>query len=119
KQIDDLAKARYLIFPHIYRAFIDAGKSPGHYNITSGYYDATGKQGSGLFLGALTWKGNFQECLNVLGYSPTKPGGHVFETNGNQPAPQYCSVFLGTPEWMYEIVQGLVRSRFASLVSSM
>nr|KAG5696047.1 hypothetical protein BaRGS_017159 [Batillaria attramentaria] len=36
KQIDDLAKARYLIFPHIYRAFIDAGKSPGHYNITSG-----------------------------------------------------------------------------------
>ena len=36
EQIDALTKARYLLFPHIYRAFIDAGRSPSHYNVSSG-----------------------------------------------------------------------------------
>lgn len=36
EQIDALTKARYLLFPHIYRAFIDAGRSPSDYNVSSG-----------------------------------------------------------------------------------
>ena len=34
KQIDSLSKARYLLFPHIYRDFIDAGRNPGSYNVS-------------------------------------------------------------------------------------
>jgi hypothetical protein len=35
-QIDSLTKARYLLFPHIYRAFIDAGRAPKAYNVSEG-----------------------------------------------------------------------------------
>lgn len=124
-QIDAQTKARYLLFPHIYRAFIDAGRTPLIYNVSAGcqkdlsryywalnkqkawawrLYDATGKQGAGLFHGALTWKGNFQECLNTLGYKTTN---NFFTHDPDQPVAQYCSVFLQTPQWLKEAVSNL------------
>ena len=35
EQLDALSRARYLLFPHIYRAFIDAGRSPSRYNVSN------------------------------------------------------------------------------------
>ena len=69
-------------------------------------YDATGKQGAGLFLGALTWKGNFQECLNTLEYQSAT----IFATDEDSRPAQYCSVFLQTPTWLVQSAKSLVRA---------
>ena len=72
-------------------------------------YDATGKQGAGLFMGALTWKGNLGECLNTLEY---RADSSVFSNDVDEPPAQYCSIILLTPRWLLDVFENLVRSFF-------
>ena len=69
-------------------------------------YDATGKQGAGLFMGALTWKGNLHECLDTLQHGAASV---IFSEEDDTPRAQYCSIFLQTPQWLVDAFEALVR----------
>ncbi|XP_059169777.1 uncharacterized protein LOC131951395, partial [Physella acuta] len=120
-EIEKLQSSGYLFFPHIYRAFLDAGRRPLFYNSSEdcsrnletyynafidrkgwawNIYDATGKQGAGLFTGALTWVGNFHQCINSMGYYFSEL------TTGEAPPTQFCAVYIATPQWVVNLLQG-------------
>ncbi|KAH9507905.1 hypothetical protein Btru_053177 [Bulinus truncatus] len=123
-ELEKLEKSGYLLFPHIYRAFILAGKSPWEFTISSkcgdqltsyynglnlrqawawNMYDSTGKQRAGVFTGALTWAGNYHQCLDALGYHNNLKN---FVT-GTKISAQYCSVYISTPSWVKELVDDM------------
>ncbi|XP_055881459.1 uncharacterized protein LOC106079467 isoform X2 [Biomphalaria glabrata] len=124
EELEKLEHSGYLFFPHIYRAFIRAGKSPEDFNISAAcshnlanyykglylkkawawnMYDATGKQRAGILTGALTWAGNYQQCLDSLGYRNNIKEFQV----GSEISAQYCSIYISTPSWVKELVDSL------------
>ncbi|CAL1531217.1 unnamed protein product, partial [Lymnaea stagnalis] len=110
QRIDLQRSANYLLLPHIYRAFIYGGADPQllqtvsevcQNSLTQYYhgleqkeawawkmYDSTGKQNSGIFFGATTWTGNYDECLGIMSNDCT--GKCRYE----RPAPHFCSVHM-------------------------
>ncbi|BFZ22751.1 hypothetical protein BsWGS_25791 [Bradybaena similaris] len=126
ERVDLHMAPNYLLLPHVYRAFINAGASPefmANYSVSSlcqndlqhyynglvnkkawawKMYDSTGKQPAGIFIGTTTWGGNYDECLSV----PACSGRSRAVCNDHTAtAPQYCSVFMTHAPWRPKMIE--------------
>ncbi|XP_035827580.1 uncharacterized protein LOC101856752 [Aplysia californica] len=131
QRVEGHRAADYLLLPHIYRAFINAGSplstmsnvsvsgnclSNLKYYYTAlqrrkawawKMYDATGKQSSGVFLGATTWTGNYEECLDhFINYQRIRGLNQRPEkvTDVGPVTPHYCSVHMTHAPWMPQVI---------------
>ncbi|XP_059171001.1 nose resistant to fluoxetine protein 6-like [Physella acuta] len=69
-------------------------------------YDATGKQSSGIFWGATTWTGNYEECLNIMvDQCKMYQGGAC--SHLSQPAPHFCSIHMKNAPWMPKLISSI------------
>lgn len=69
-------------------------------------YDSTGKQAAGVFVGATTWAGNFEECLNIEATSCMPDRGLCQEQY--EAEPQFCSVHMTHAPWRPKMIAAIV-----------
>lgn len=80
----------------------------------SSVYDSTGKQGAGVFSGALGWPGNLEQCLLTPDIYK-KSGGFG---SGDNLTSKFCSAFVEPPKWVKIWIEDSVITVFCFLFFS-
>ncbi|CAG5128246.1 unnamed protein product, partial [Candidula unifasciata] len=68
-------------------------------------YDSTGKQPAGIFIGATTWAGDYDECLSLPAPTVCAETTGAACSDHNETLPQYCSVHMTHAPWRPKMIE--------------